>query len=342
MEVIKPPTSEFDFKRITLANPGPLQNGNYFTKISLEDNKPLVLQLGKCSTKQGFVDIKGVKYCDLMYERNANEELVSWLEKLEYASQDKLNEKKELWFQSDLSRDDIESMMAPIMRVYQSGKYILIRTYLNSQKTNGMEKSIAYNEQETCIDLDKLEASDNIIPLVVINGIKFSSRSFEIDIVLLQMMVFNKPIISPCLIKCITTAEERPHLEVIDTNKVIEHKIILEKPLVVPEKPLVVPEKPLVVPEKPLVLPEKPLVVPEKPLVPYLEEVSIDYKNISDSISLKNPNEVYYEIYKAARIKAKQLRKVAMEAYLEAKEIKSKYMLTDLDDDSTESEDEDT
>ena len=83
----------------------------------------------------------------------------------------------------------------------------------------------------------------------------------------------------------------------------------------------------------------------DKPLDPSLEEVSIDYKNISDSISLKNPNEVYYEIYKAARIKAKQLRKVAMEAYLEAKEIKSKYMLTDFDDDSSESEeseDEDT
>jgi len=76
----------------------------------------------------------------------------------------------------------------------------------------------------------------------------------------------------------------------------------------------------------------------EKSVELSLEEVSIDYNNISDSISLKNPNEVYYEIYKAARIKAKQLRKVAMEAYLEAKEIKSKYMLTDFDDDSSESE----
>ena len=327
MEVIKPPTSEFDFKRITLANPGPLQNGSYFTKISLEDNKPLILQLGKCSTKQGLVDIKGVKYCDLMYERSSNEDLMNWLEKLEYASQDKLNEKKELWFQSDLSRDDIESMMAPIMRVYQSGKYILIRTSLNSQKTNGMEKSIAYNEQETCIDIDKLEASDNIVPLVIINGIKFSSRSFEIDIVLLQMMVFNKPITSPCLIKCINTVQERQHLEVTESNKVGEHKVTLEKSL---QSIQTVQEKSL---------------VQEKPLDPSLEEISIDYKNISDSISLKNPNEVYYEIYKAARIKAKQLRKVAMEAYLEAKEIKSKYMLTDFDDDSSESEeseDEDT
>ena len=41
------------------------------------------------------------------------------------------------------------------------------------------------------------------------------------------------------------------------------------------------------------------------------------------------------------RIKAKQLRKVAMEAYLEAKEIKTKYMLTDFDNSSdSESESE--
>ena len=91
MDVIKPPTPDFDFKRITLANPEPLQNGSYFTKISLIDNKPLVLQMPKCNTKQGLVDIKGIKYCDLMYERSANEDLVNWLEQLEYACQDKLD-----------------------------------------------------------------------------------------------------------------------------------------------------------------------------------------------------------------------------------------------------------
>ena len=100
--------------------------------------------------------------------------------------------------------------------------------------------------------------------------------------------------------------------------------------------------KPILI-EKPI-LNEKPITV--KPLesitidTPSLEEISLDYEHISDSISLKKPNEVYYEIYKAAREKAKQLRKVAMEAYLEAKEIKTKYMLSDLDD-SDEDEDED-
>ena len=120
MEVIKPDSS-FDFNRLTLANPEALTSGNYFTKITLE-NKPLCIQMPKCTTKQGLVDIKGSSYCDLMYERQINDSLMEWIEKLEYTCQDKLNEKKTLWFQTELSRDDIESMMSPIMRLYQSGK----------------------------------------------------------------------------------------------------------------------------------------------------------------------------------------------------------------------------
>ena len=55
-------------------------------------------------------------------------------------------------------------------------------------------------------------------------------------------------------------------------------------------------------------------------------------------MQLKKPNEVYYEIYKCARERAKHMRKVAVEAFLEAKQIKSKYMLEDIDD----SDDSDT
>ncbi len=42
-------------------------------------------------------------------------------------------------------------------------------------------------------------------------------------------------------------------------------------------------------------------------------------------LSLKNPNEIYLGIYKAAKEKAKHMRKAAIEAYLEAKDIKTKY-----------------
>ena len=72
--------------------------------------------------------------------------------------------------------------------------------------------------------------------------------------------------------------------------------------------------------------------------------MSFNYDTISESINLKKPNEVYYAVYRVAREKAKQLRKVAMEAYLEAKEIKTKYMLDEFDDseEDSDSDSEDT
>ena len=71
-------------------------------------------------------------------------------------------------------------------------------------------------------------------------------------------------------------------------------------------------------------------------------DVTLDMPlTLDDTMTLKKPNEVYYDIYKAARRKAKSLRKDAIEAYLEAKEIKTKYNLDDTDLVSSSSDDDD-
>ena len=70
-----------------------------------------------------------------------------------------------------------------------------------------------------------------------------------------------------------------------------------------------------------------------------LHEVNIDFNDTKDSISLKNPNEVYIEIYREAKNKARTAKRLAIQAYLEAKRIKSVYLLDQLDSDS-ESDDE--
>jgi rRNA-processing protein FCF1 len=50
------------------------------------------------------------------------------------------------------------------------------------------------------------------------------------------------------------------------------------------------------------------------------------------SITLKKPNQVYFELYKEARNKAKQAKKSAILAYLEAKNIKKTYMIENIND----------
>lgn len=69
-----------------------------------------------------------------------------------------------------------------------------------------------------------------------------------------------------------------------------------------------------------------------------LEEINLEIDETSP-LTLKNPNEVYLDIYKAAREKAKKAKNEAIKAYLEAKRIKELYLL-DVVDTSDEESDE--
>ena len=80
----------------------------------------------------------------------------------------------------------------------------------------------------------------------------------------------------------------------------------------------------------------KRLVPPLGALLPYIGNLDFDTKE--DAVHLKNPREVYINIYKEAREKAKQAKKRAIEAYLEAKRIKQIYFLDEIDSSDSESE----
>ena len=57
-----------------------------------------------------------------------------------------------------------------------------------------------------------------------------------------------------------------------------------------------------------------------------------------DIIALKKPDEVYMAIYKEAKRKAKEAKRAAIQAYLEAKRIKNKYMLDEIESSDDEFE----
>ena len=70
-----------------------------------------------------------------------------------------------------------------------------------------------------------------------------------------------------------------------------------------------------------------------------LQEVNLTFDE-NDAITLKNPNEIYLDIYRQAREKAKKAKQEAIKAYLEAKRIKELYMLEIVDSSEDESESE--
>jgi hypothetical protein len=199
MENIIEPTQNFDFLKLSLAQPVGIQGGAYFTKI-LNNNKPLYIQTTKSLTRQGFVKSGKKYYCDLMFDNNS-EVLINWFENLEEKCKTLIYEKADSWFQNALEMNDVESAFNSIIRIYKSGKYYLVRTNIKNSSLN--EPSIKiYNENEIPLGINDIKTDTNIISILEIQGIKFTSRNFQIEIELKQVMVLNnEPIFESCLIK---------------------------------------------------------------------------------------------------------------------------------------------
>jgi hypothetical protein len=179
MDNIIEPNSNFDFSKLSLAHPVGIQGGAYFTKI-LYNNKPLYIQTTKSLTRQGFVKTGKKYYCDLMFDKNA-EGLIHWFENLETRCQQLIFERRDTWFQNSLEESDIESAFNSTIRVYKSGKFYLVRTNIKNNHNNLPTIKI-YNESEIPLTMDDIKPETNIISILEIQGIKFTSRNFQIEI----------------------------------------------------------------------------------------------------------------------------------------------------------------
>ena len=62
-----------------------------------------------------------------------------------------------------------------------------------------------------------------------------------------------------------------------------------------------------------------------------LEEVNLEINNDEPALTLKNPKQVYLNIYKNALNKARKTKEMAIKEYLKAKKIKQQYLLNDVE-----------
>jgi hypothetical protein len=381
MDNIIEPSDDFDFSNLSLANPTGIQGGAYFTKIE-NNNKSLYIQTPKSLTKQGFLKNGKKIVVDLMFNNN-DEKFINWIENLETKCQELIYEKGESWFQNKLELSDIETAFASPLKVYKSGKYYLMRVNVKMNYSTNIPCVKIYDESELPLGINDVSPNTNIISILEVQGIKFTSRNFQIEIELKQAMVLNTEILfENCLIK---TAMKKPkdsnHFSIqthtpgdilgdkgdsfsgLETQKGVKHDPLvfkmmeestngkLDESLEEVKNEEAEDEEERY--EKEILnmsyeeksdlnndsnLKEVELNVEE--LVDNLEENNDDLKefdlssNLSslETITLKKPNQVYYEIYKEAREKAKKAKNEAIQAFLEAKNIKKTYMLDEIDD----------
>jgi len=334
------PNSSFDFSKVKLGNPSGIQGGAYFSKITMNDEQ-LLIQTPKSSTKNGITTTDKKNCVDFMF--NVEQTTFSdWIEQFERKVKELIYQRKDAWFTSEMTTEDIDYFFTPMSRVYKS-KYYLLRAFEQKNKLFKSEKKYnfgIFGENGEEADGGELtNENTQCISILEIQGLKFTSNSFRIEVSISQIMIVKeKKLNEHCMIKKLDFDEEK------------------KKPVVVHEKPVVVQEKPLELHEPTnkntiniFTLNKKQTKNNDE-----IQEVNIEYpleiqevniipsalSNNDEPISLKKPNEVYYEIYREARKKAKITKNLAIKAYLEAKRIKNTYLLEDFDSDvSSENED---
>ena len=66
-----------------------------------------------------------------------------------------------------------------------------------------------------------------------------------------------------------------------------------------------------------------------------LEEVNLEILD-NETMKLRKPKDVYSEIYKSALLKAREAKKIAIKAYMDANKIKKQYLLDDIESSDAE------
>lgn len=362
---------EFDFSKLSLSQPIAVQGGAYFTKLKF-NSEPFYIQTPKCLTKQGINETSKKAYIDLMFTSD-DDVVIEWFETLESTLVNLIFEKKHLWFQDDIEFGDIENFFNPITRAYKGGKFHLIRTSISKNKSNNQYTCGVYDENENVLPITDIKESNIIIPILEVIGIKFSARNFQLELVSKQIMVLNnKPIFNSCLIKRSNNIsksvnnnhledesrdleEESKHLKEksnnIESTTKIETEINEDEESIEESSSNIIDEL-LDNNEIEEEIKEKEIALEDLELKEEINEVDLEESNDLEDVSeklnttndetikLKNPNEVYMEIYKIAKQKAKQHKKAAISAYLEAKKIKNTYLLEGLENSEDSSDEE--
>jgi hypothetical protein len=390
MDDIFDTNADFQFDKISLITPTSISGGIHFSKI-LINKKQLYIQSPKCKTKQGIVKTGKKIHADLVFS-NDDEEFIQWIQMLELTVRKHIYTNREKWFDMDLDEDDIESYFTPTVKIFKSGKQYIMR--VNVSQRIGSSPLKIYDENELDVEMESIHENTPIITILEIQGVRCSSKNFQIDVELKQIMVL-KPVnlFEKCIIKSkekdlvkkdldkdnasdspLPTFVSETPLAMDKTETPLIQTPLIQSPLI--QTPLIQSETHLT--KDYLIKTETEIETPltndyliktetENPLAEtsdnslanddtedlknnFLENsfendileinLNIDEMENFESIHLKEKTEVYYQMYKEARQKAKLAKSLALSSYLEARRIKNLYMLDDIDD-SDESDLED-
>ena len=279
---------------------------------------------------------------------------------------------RDTWFDGNMEKADIENYFTSPLKVYKSGKFYLIRTNIPTALDKPSIK--IYDEDENQVDFKTITENTKLMNIVEIQGIKCSARSFQIELEMKQSLtlrpeefkLFDKCVIQPktqiSSIKPIDTVNNLDTTEnvTISTDDTITNEIVSD---LINDISSEIEQSDI---EQSDILPELDNDTNNLGKSVDLDSIDVNTESIEtensnhnntetdnsmeevvfnleelptdDKLNLKKPNEVYYQMYRDARQKARVAKELALSSYLEAKNIKNTYMLNDIDSDTSDLE----
>ena len=334
----------FEFSNISLKNPKPIQGGSFLSSIK-NNNNALIIQTPKIKTKKGITHTNKHVYTDLVFE-NDDDTFIEWVENLQESVRNIILKKSDNWFHEPVTLDEIEYNWNNSLRTYKQTKQLL-RTFIHKNKGISSNVLKIYDSDYKTKHVNDITNETSIICILEVIGLKFSNTSFQLDFCLRQVMILDdQPIFNEPLIKISTKK--------VANKNIGEKNVLFKEPEV--EKEITLEKLETIKPEnlenvnpvlEPVDLSNNIAEDLEKKAEPLetkkdsneLQEVNLTFDE-EDKITLKNPNEIYLDIYRQAREKAKKAKQEAIKAYLEAKRIKELYMLEIVDSSEDESDSE--
>lgn len=377
---IDTPDENYDFNNMSLGTPISVYGGSYFTKIT-NSGADVFLQTPVCGSKAGVIKSGKRMFIDLLFDKT-DENIVMWFERLEETVRDLIFDKRENWFQETTDMDDIESAFSQSVRLYKSGRYYMIRVFLDNPRMYGGSKTISiYDDRENELSIEDITNETRLICILQIHGVKFTSKSFQIYSQIKQAMVLKNNMFNNCCIKTSVSREvpatpesnisvdlndddnynppvsvvtsvvpyvgggiEKNELELVedidndggkdyDSHDDPSNTLYVSPPSVTTDGLV----NTNVCDSNHIQLDVEELT---KECYENKHELGLTEYNIEDdvdnmeSITLRNPNDVYYDIYRKVRLKAKESRKSALQSYLEAQNIRNEHGLDIMDESS--------
>jgi len=313
----------FSADLLRLTTPTVLQNGNsHFTRIVF-DESPLYFQTPRCETKQGIVTTTTKKtYYDLVLDSNSEtshspkefKAFVEWMQTLEDAVIKLLHSNGKLWFRDPLSEDDVRGLFASPLKPLKGGNQLSLRVNVPTSVTRANACTV-FDESEKPVHLGYLTPDHQIISIIEVLGVRFTSSSFQLDLSCKQIAaVSNEPLFQSCVIKKDASIYSYASPTSATTATATTSTSVTAIPG--PGKKDETGEL------KPLL--ETDIIIEQEP-----------------PISIHDPLKIYYSLYKAALKRAKDAKRMSIQAFLDAKNIKNKYNLDIYDEDYNDDDNDD-